>query len=52
MSAVESKNLFGGKPGTYHWDDVVQAADPHGFSPHLQIHTFEGPIVRIHYPSP
>lgn len=39
--------LRSGKVGTYHWDEVLNATDPHGFAPHLQIRTFEGPIVRI-----
>lgn len=56
MSPTEVKDFFGSKQGTYHWDDTVGADgrlvghgpdNPHGGLPHLQIHTFEGPIVRI-----
>lgn len=56
FSPTETKDFFGQKPGTYHWDDAVgpdghvigHAPDnPHGEMPHLQVHTFEGPIIRI-----
>jgi RHS repeat-associated protein len=52
----QTKDFFGQKPGTYHWDDALgpegrvagHAPDnPHGALPHLQVHTFEGPIIRI-----
>jgi hypothetical protein len=45
-----------GKRGTYHWDDNIGpdgrvaghgAGNRHGDLPHIQIHTLEGPIVRI-----
>jgi hypothetical protein len=51
MTASEAKNFFGRKPGTYHWDTAAGHGpmNPHGTGPHLQIHTFEGPIVRIFY---
>lgn len=50
MSAVEAKNFFGSKIGTYHWDEVLSDADPHGYAPHFQIYTYEGPIIRIFFP--
>jgi RHS repeat-associated protein len=50
MSPTEARRFFGQKPGTYHWDEVLSPTDPHGFAPHLQVHTFEGPIVRIFWP--
>ncbi|MEZ5355749.1 MAG: hypothetical protein R2762_24205 [Bryobacteraceae bacterium] len=51
MTATEAKGFFGSKSGTYHWDTAAGHGpmNPHGTGPHLQIHTFEGPIVRIHY---
>jgi hypothetical protein len=58
MSATETKNLFGEKVGTYHWDDTMDTSgrvsghgieNTHGDLPHLQIHTIEGPIDRIFY---
>ncbi|MGH2486349.1 MAG: hypothetical protein ACRDHE_10080, partial [Ktedonobacterales bacterium] len=54
----EFKRVFGGKAGTYHWDEGLDDAgrvsghgegNPHGGLPHLQIHTFEGPIIRIFF---
>ena len=47
MSPLETKNFFGGKAGTYHWD-IGEGAYPHDMS-HLQIHTFEGPVIRIFF---
>jgi RHS repeat-associated protein len=46
-----AKQLFGEKSGTYHWDTAEGHGpdNPHGTGPHLQIHTFEGAIVRIFY---
>jgi hypothetical protein len=38
--------------GTYHWDVAGEGHgpdNPHGGEDHLQIHTFEGPIVRIYF---
>jgi hypothetical protein len=47
MSATEAKDFYGSKAGTYHWD----GPDPnHGNLPHLQIHTFDGDVIRIFYP--
>jgi hypothetical protein len=48
MSPREAKEFFGGKAGTYHWD-IGEAAYPHDMS-HLQIHTLQGPVVRIYFP--
>jgi hypothetical protein len=57
LSAVEAKSLFG-KKGTYHWDEGFDSLgrvqghgtdNPHGELPHLQIHLFEGWIIRIFY---
>mgnify|MGYP001952389295 CR=1 FL=1 len=51
-----TRQYFGEKRGTYHWDDRLDAegrveghgeGNVHGALPHLQIHTFEGPIIRI-----
>jgi hypothetical protein len=47
MSPTESKNLFGTKTGSYHWD-VGAGAYPHEMD-HLQVHTYEGPVVRIYF---
>lgn len=56
FDGVGTKQYFGEKRGTYHWDDQVGAdgrvlghgADNvDGALPHLQVHTFDGPIVRI-----
>ena len=58
MSATEAKNFFGKKAGTYHWDDVVDetgrlvehgADNVHGAAKHLQIHGFDGKIIRISF---
>jgi hypothetical protein len=48
MSPTEAKNFFGGKSGTYHWDEGAKNF-PHG-ADHLQIHTFEGDVLRIYFP--
>jgi len=40
------------KRGTYHWDEYnpnAQAGDHAVEGSHLQIHTFEGKIIRIFY---
>jgi hypothetical protein len=51
-----TRQFFGSKSGTYHWDDQIGEdgrvlghgpGNPDGEYPHLQIHTFDGPIVRI-----
>ncbi|MBI4494020.1 MAG: RHS repeat-associated core domain-containing protein, partial [Chloroflexi bacterium] len=51
-------NFWGGKRGTYHWDEELDATgrvsghgteNIHGQSSHLQIHTFEGDVVRIFF---
>ncbi len=56
FDGVGTKQYFGSKVGTYHWDDVLGAdgrvvghgaSNADGALPHLQVHTFEGPIVRI-----
>ncbi|WP_328650331.1 RHS repeat protein [Micromonospora sp. NBC_00330] len=56
FDGVGTKQYFGSKVGTYHWDDVLGAdgrvvghgpGNADGALPHLQVHTFEGPIVRI-----
>lgn len=56
FDGVGTKQYFGSKVGTYHWDDVLGADgrvvghganNADGALPHLQVHTFEGPIVRI-----
>ena len=48
MGPRETKSMFGQKSGTYHWDEGASAY-PHG-GDHLQIHTFEGDVIRIFYP--
>lgn len=46
LNAVETKNLYGSKAGTYHWDlNDTQ----HGGIPHLQIHDFDGSVIRIFF---
>ncbi|ROP30421.1 RHS repeat-associated protein [Couchioplanes caeruleus] len=56
FDGVGTKQYFGEKRGTYHWDDQVGAdgrvlghgaGNVDGALPHLQVHTFDGPIVRI-----
>jgi hypothetical protein len=51
-----TRQYFGSKVGTYHWDDQLGEdgrvlghgpGNSDGDFPHLQIHTLEGPIVRI-----
>ncbi|MDQ2816084.1 MAG: Hint domain-containing protein [Actinomycetota bacterium] len=51
-----TRQYFGSKVGTYHWDDQLGedgrvlghgSGNSDGDFPHLQIHTLEGPIVRI-----
>nr|WP_233580466.1 RHS repeat-associated core domain-containing protein [Streptomyces triticirhizae] len=51
-----TRQYFGEKRGTYHWDDQLGEGgrvlghgpgNRDGDLPHLQIHTFEGPIVRV-----
>jgi len=51
-----TKQYFGRKPGTYHWDDELGpdgrvlghgTGNADGDFPHLQIHTFDGPVIRI-----
>jgi hypothetical protein len=40
------------KKGTYHWDDYDPNAKPGDHASegnHLQIHTFEGQIIRVFY---
>lgn len=48
MSPTESKNLFGEKGGTYHWDEGPKNF-PHN-EDHLQIHEIDGEVIRIYYP--
>jgi hypothetical protein len=43
MTAKEARNEFG-KKGTYHWD---LKDTQHGGTPHLQVHTHDGSIIRI-----
>jgi len=46
LNAVETKGLYGGKNGTYHWDlNDTQ----HGGIPHLQIHDVDGNVTRIFF---
>ncbi|MHA4815195.1 polymorphic toxin-type HINT domain-containing protein [Streptomyces aculeolatus] len=56
MDSVGTKQYYGTKRGTYHWDDQLGedgrvlghgAGNRDGDFPHLQVHTFDGPIVRI-----
>jgi RHS repeat-associated protein len=54
MGPTEVKDMFGEKAGTYHWDTAGEGhgpSNPHGGSDHLQIHTHEGPIIRIFFNS-
>jgi len=46
-SPKESKDFFGSKRGTYHWDEGANAF-PHDGS-HLQIHSFEREVIRIFF---
>jgi len=56
FDGVGTKQYFGEKRGTYHWDDELGpdgrvvghgAGNADGDLPHLQIHTYDGPIIRI-----
>jgi hypothetical protein len=47
-SPKNSRNFFGTKLGTYHWDEGANAF-PHDAS-HLQLHTFEREVIRIYFP--
>jgi hypothetical protein len=47
-SPKDSRNFFGTKHGTYHWDEGASAF-PHDAS-HLQIHSFDREVVRIFFP--
>ncbi|QSQ27350.1 hypothetical protein JY651_21645 [Pyxidicoccus parkwayensis] len=47
MSPTEAKNFFGGKAGSYHWDEGPDAF-PHG-QDHLQVHTYGGDVIRIYF---
>ena len=62
LSGPETKDLFGSKYGTYHWDDVFDLEgriqghgpdNPHGNLPHLQIQPFADEesqdIIRIFF---
>ncbi len=63
LDGVGTKQMFGEKGGTYHWDEGVDpegrvaghgADNPHGELPHLQIHTtgdsmYGGRIIRIFF---
>ena len=58
MDAMDVKNLYGGKGGTYHWDDVFGsdgylighgANNPDAKMPHLQIHPEKGSVIRIFF---
>jgi len=53
------RRILGTKAGTYHWDDVLDAAGDlaghgadnlHGAMRHVQIHLESGDIVRIFFP--
>lgn len=54
------RNILGSKAGTYHWDDVLDAAgnvaghgadNVHGSMRHVQIHLYpDGDIIRIFFP--
>nr|WP_275888150.1 RHS repeat-associated core domain-containing protein [Nonomuraea lactucae] len=61
FDGVGTRRHFGSKVGTYHWDDKLGADgrvvghgpnNPDGALPHLQIHTFDGPIIRIFWNGP
>jgi RHS repeat-associated protein len=47
MSPTETKDFFGGKSGTYHWDEGAKSY-PHE-ADHLQVHTHEGDVIRIYF---
>ena len=56
MDGPRTRDFFGSKQGIYHWDDQLDAegrvmghgaGNADGALPHLQVQTFEGPIVRI-----
>lgn len=53
-----ARDFFGGKLGTYHWDDVLDTAgsvmghgskNSHASMKHLQIHDSEGNVIRIFF---
>jgi len=44
----EAKDFYGNKEGTYHWD-IGEDSFPHDMN-HLQVHTYDGDIVRIFFP--
>jgi len=48
MGPLESRNFFGEKSGSYHWD-IGDRAYPHGMN-HLQVHTINGEIIMIYFP--
>jgi len=61
MSPTEAKDFYGGKAGTYHWDEQVGtdgrlAGHAPGSSDaqfrHLQIHTHDGNVIRIFFGGP
>jgi hypothetical protein len=52
MTATGAKQMFGEKAGTYHWDPAGVGhgpLNPHAAMDHLQIHTFQGQIIRIFF---
>lgn len=51
ISGAETRNLFGSKAYTYHWDTAAGHGplNPHGTGPHLQIHPPQGSTIRIFY---
>ncbi len=48
LSPKEVKGFYRKKEGTYHWDEGDKAF-PHEMN-HLQVHDFEGQIIRIYFP--
>jgi len=51
MTSAEANRFFGTRAGTYHWDEDLSRHlnEEHSKYPHLQIHTFEGDIIRIYF---
>lgn len=55
---MDTKDYFGGKGNTYHWDDTFGSdgylvghgpENPDASMPHLQIHPPKGKIIRIFF---
>jgi hypothetical protein len=59
-TGADVRTILGSKAGTYHWDDIFDAAgnvlghstkNPHSGMRHVQIHSFpDGDIIRIFFP--